>query len=406
MESTAMRDFVSVALDAGLGVEQGTMLRISGEFPHRELMYALAEGAYARGARLVRIEYDDVRLARIRVENSREEYVEALSAMVEKDSEIYVEEGWSQLRIDGYEDPAAMEGADQDRLVRMQRVRGRASRRLRDAQMSSRLPWCVMPGPTDAWARTVLGREARAEDLWRVLAPILRLDRPDPAAELRSHMAALESRAAELGRLALRSLSFRGPGTDLKVQLAPESRWQGGADRSPEGKSFMPNIPTEEVFTTPDFRGTEGVVALTRPVRIRGSVVEGGRLRFRGGEVVDAGAERGEESLVALLQTDSGAKRLGEVALVDGSSPIWRSGFVFDSVLLDENAACHIALGSGYVPAFAGSEAWSETEKEARGFNVALVHEDLMIGSEEVEVTGIGDDSREIPLIRGGRFAF
>ncbi|MDA8425900.1 MAG: aminopeptidase [Treponema sp.] len=406
MESATMRDFVSAALDAGLGVGPGTMLRISGEFPQRELMYALAEGAYERGARFVRIEYDDVRLARIRVERSREEYVEALSAMVERDSGIYVEEGWSSLRVDGYEDPGAMEGVDQDRLVRMQRVRGRAGRALRDAQMSSRLPWCVMPGPTDAWARAVLGPGAKAEDLWRALLPILRLDRPEPAAELRSHMAALERRAAALGRLGLRSLAFRGPGTDLRVELAPESRWQGGADRTPEGKLFMPNIPTEEVFTTPDFRGTEGVAALTRPVRIRGSVVEGGRLQFRNGEVVDADAERGEASLAALLQTDSGSKRLGEVALVDDSSPIWRSGLVFDSVLLDENAACHIALGSGYVPAFADSEALSETEKEARGFNVSLVHEDLMIGSEEVEVTGVDGGLREIPLIRGGRFVF
>lgn len=405
MNGSAMRDFASLALDAGLGLSRGARLRIQGEFPHRELMYAVAEGAYEHGASLVRIEYDDVRLARIRVDRSREEYVDDISAMVERDSETYVEEGWSYLRIEGYENPAAMEGADQTRLARIQRARGRAARTLREAQMSSRLPWCVMPGPTEAWARTVLGSEARAEDLWRVLKPILRLDRPRPADELRSHMAALEARAAAFNGLGLRRLVFRGPGTDLAIALAPESRWQGGADRTPEGVVFMPNIPTEEVFATPDFRGTEGTVSLTRPVRLRGSVVSGARLVFRGGSVVDYSAERGAESLGAFLETDTAARRLGEVALVDASSPIWRSGLLFDSTLLDENASCHIALGAGYTPAFAGSDALSEAEKEEQGFNVSLVHEDLMIGSEEMDVTGFDAPGREIPLLRGGRFA-
>ena len=272
--------------------------------------------------------------------------------------------------------------------------------------MSGRLPWCVIPYPTEAWAGEVLGPGAEVSDLWRALVPILRLDRPDPVEELRACMRRLAGRAGNLGALALRSLRFRGPGTDLCISLAPESRWQGGTDATPAGKVFMPNIPTEEVFATPDFRGTTGTVSLTKPLRIRGTLVRGGRLAFRDGEVVDASAERGEEALAGFLRTDAGSKRLGEVALVDSSSPVWQSGLVFDSILLDENAACHIALGAGYEPAFAGAEAMDDAEKESRGFNVSLVHEDLMIGSQEVEVTGIGADSREIPLISRGLFAF
>jgi len=404
MDGDAMRDFASVALDAGLGLTPGTMLRIAGEFPHRELMYAVARAAYDRGARFVKIDYEDVGLARIRADHSRDEYVDSLSAMVEKDSETYVDEGWSYLRIEGYEDPAAMEGVDQERLVRMQRVRGHAVRAYREAQMSSRLPWCVMPGPTEAWARSVLGPSAGVADLWRALAPILRLDCPRPVEELREHMGALEARAAALGGLGLRSLRFNGPGTDLRIALSPASLWQGGSDRTPGGKVFMPNIPTEEVFTTPDFRATEGVVALTRPVRVRGTLIEGGRLVFRRGQVVDYSADRGAAAFGAFLDTDVGSRRLGEVALVDASSPIWRSGLVFDSMLLDENASCHIALGCGYDAAFAGAASISNDEKEARGFNVSFVHEDLMIGSEAIEVTGVDAASREIPLIRGGRF--
>ena len=405
MESATMRDFVSAALDAGLGVGPGTMLRISGEFPQRELMYALAEGAYERGARFVRIEYDDVRLARIRVERSREEYVEALSAMVERDSGIYVEEGWSSLRVDGYEDPGAMEGVDQDRLVRMQRVRGRAGRALRDAQMSSRLPWCVMPGPTDAWARAVLGPGAKAEDLWRALLPILRLDRPEPAAELRSHMAALERRAAALGRLGLRSLAFRGPGTDLRVELAPESRWQGGADRTPEGKLFMPNIPTEEVFTTPHARNVEGTVRSTKPLSYQGTLIDNIAVRFEAGRIVEARASRGEDVLRRVLDTDDGARRLGEVALVPHSSPISKSGILFFNTLFDENASCHIALGQCYAKCLLDGANLSPAEIAARGGNKSLIHIDWMIGSDEIDIDGLDEAGARTPVFRKGEWA-
>ena len=404
MNNDTLREFANIALDAGLGLAPGAMLRIAGEMPQRELMYAVARGAYERGARFVRIDYDDVRLARIRADLCKDDYLEALSELVERESEILVKEGWSYLRIDGYESPDSMEGADQTRLTRMQRARGRAVRALREAQMSSRVPWCVMPGPTDAWARQVLGPAATAEDLWKTLIPILRLDQPDPAALLRRHIAEIEARCVRLNALHLSGLHFRGPGTDLDIGLAPESLWQGGGERTPGGTVFLPNIPTEEVFTTPDFRRTSGSVTLTRPVRIRGSVIQGGRLVFRGGEVVDYSAERGGDALGRYIETDRGARRLGEVALVDMSSPIWRSGIIFDSMLLDENASCHIALGAGYDPAFAGAESWSDSVKEDRGFNVSFVHEDLMIGSEEIDVIGRDAQGKEIPLIRRGRF--
>jgi aminopeptidase len=405
MDDKTMRGYAAVVLDAGLGIGKGSMLRIGGELPHRELMYVIAEEAYARGAKFVKIEYDDVRLARIRVDRSADEYVDAVTAMLERDSETYVEEGWAFLRLEGYEDPQAMEGADQGRLTRMQRARGKAVRSLREAQMASIVPWCVAPAPTEAWAKTVLGPAGGAEELWERLVPILRLDQADPAAALASHMKALALRAKKLTALGFRQLLFSGPGTELRVGLSARSVWMGGADTTPEGKVFMPNIPTEETFTTPDFRETEGRVSMTRPVRIHGTVIEGGVLEFKGGAVVGSSARRGAEALRSYLETDAGTRRLGEVALVDSTSPIWRSGLVFDSMLLDENAACHIALGAGYDPAFRDSTGLSDEEKEAIGFNVSVAHEDLMIGSDEISVAGVDDLGAETRIIEKGLFA-
>jgi aminopeptidase len=412
MDSALAKAYAAVALDAGLGLREGDRLRIVGEPPHRALMNAIAAAAYDRGAALVRVEYDDPALARIRADRSREAFLDEVPSALKAESEALAAGLWCYLRLEGAEDPGALEGADQNRLTRIHRARSAAVETLRGAYMASRIPWCVMPAATDSWARAILGpgmdagggAAAGADALWEVLLGILRLDAPDPAAALRGHMDGLAGRARALDAARLREIRFAGPGTDLRVRLAPESRWIGGDDRTPEGRVFMPNIPTEEVFATPDRRGTEGSVALTRPVRIRGALVEGGSLRFEAGLVVDCSARRGEDALRGLLGTDPGSRRLGEVALVDSGNPIGRSGLAFDSSLLDENAACHIALGAGYEAAFEGSLDWSDEEKAARGFNVSEVHEDLMIGSPGIDAIGVDDSGREIPLMRKGAF--
>jgi aminopeptidase len=405
IDRDGMRAFAALALDTGLGIGPGSLLRVSAEFPHRELLYVIAEEAYARGAAMVCVEYEDVRLARIRADVSHEQFLDTVSAILQKSSEIYAQEGWALLRIEGYEDGAAMEGVDHARLTRIQRARSKATHALREAQMASRIPWCVMPAPTDAWARAVFGESGSFARLWQTLVPILRLDAPDPSAAVRAHMSRLMARARALDGLHLRSLRFVGPGTDLRVGLSPDSRWTGGAESTPAGKLFTANIPSEEVFTTPDFRGTEGIVTATRRARIHGTVVEDIRLEFRGGVVVESSASRGAQALEKFLETDAGSRRLGEVALVDAESPIWKSGLVFDSMLLDENAACHVALGAGYDLAFSGAEKMDDARKAEAGFNTSFVHQDFMIGSPAVEVTATDASGKELPIITGGRFA-
>ncbi|MDP3180136.1 MAG: aminopeptidase [Spirochaetaceae bacterium] len=398
-----VESLAAAALGAGLGLREGDLLRIKGEPPHRELMLAAAREAYRRGARYVRVDYDDKRLTRARIDHSRAEYLGAVPRAVEADFLALRDEGWLYLVVQGPEDTAALDGAEPSRIYAADKALSAAATPYRKALMANAQPWCVVPCPTDSWARSALANpEARAEDLWRSLAPILRLDSADPAEALQRDAWALASRVRSLQSLDLTELRFRGGGTDLRVPLSPRALWRGGGSVSNAGRDFIPNIPTEETFTTPDARRTEGRAVFTRPVEIMGVQVEGGWLEFRSGKVVACGASRNASALEGYLDTDSGARSLGEVALVDSSSPVWRSGIVFGSVLLDENAACHIALGSAYPDAFDDYDALNDIDRAALGFNESVVHLDCMIGSEEVEVEGIDRSGRAIPLIVGG----
>jgi len=412
MEKSTMERYAALLIDACLGLKAGDRLRIAGEPCARPFMHVLAETAYRRGARQVRLEYPDPSLERIFVDNVREEWVEDVSALVKREADCLVEEGWSYLRLTGEERPGVLEGADSGRLQRFSRVRSLARKNLMEAQMSSRLIWCVAPLPTAAWGRQVFedaGRDAPADPEAALLAellPILRLDAPDPGALVLSHAREIEARCKRLDALALSALRFSGPGTELRVGLSRRSRWVGGGSRTPDGRYFLANHPSEEAFTSPDARLTEGRATCTRPVEVLGAKVEGAWFEFRGGVVVDFGAAKNRGLPRALLPDRAqcpAPRRGGPRRRARG--PIFRSGLVFNDALIDENAACHIALGAAYEEAFEGSEGMDEEAKRGEGFNTSLVHTDFMIGSGQVEVTGIDGGGRERPLIHDGSFA-
>jgi aminopeptidase len=258
--------------------------------------------------------------------------------------------------------------------------------------------WTVVPGPSAGVAQAVLGTPD-LERLWAVVATTLRLDNPDPEAAWIAHMRRLDERAALLRERAFSAVRFRGGGTDLTVGLAAGARWESASAVTVWGAPMVVNMPTEEVFTTPDFRRVEGVVRATHPFHlVSGGIVEGLVLRFAEGRVVDVDAARGAELVRSQMATDRGAARLGEVALVDGTSAVGRTGVLFGDLLFDENATSHIAWGGAYsftVPDLPDDEA----AREERGVNDSVVHQDVMIGGPEVDVVGVDAAGNEVPII-------
>jgi len=410
MEVAAIEAYADLVIKSCINIAEGDRLRISSDLAHRDLVHALAAKAWAAGARAVRVDWQDGRLARLYYDGIRDRYLDEVPSFVGRDAAMIAEEGWSILSIVGEEDPRALDGVDPGKLQRQQRVRSQAQASFRHAVHSNAIPWCVIPAPTAAWGRAVFeaaGRDPGPDpeaSLWQALLPILHLDRPDPAASLRAHLEAISARARKLSSLHIAELHFKGPGTDFRVGLSPRSSWAGGGSLTTAGKPFNANHPTEEVFTSPDRRLAEGRVACTRPVKVLGETVVEGWFEFRGGRVVDSGAAKGAETLRRFLDVDPGSRSLGEAALVDATGPIFKSGLVFDNGLIDENAACHIALGSAYFEVFEGAEAMDEAGRAEAGYNESLVHIDFMIGSEEVDVGATLADGSSLDLLKGGRF--
>ncbi len=321
--------------------------------------------------------------------------------------DVFRDEKWSMLMIGGPEDPDVMKGADPGRM----KIAGRAAAKVMEPyaryRMNGTCPWTIIAMPTPAWAARVMDMDPgdqAVDALTQELVKIMRLDADDPVEAWNKHNNDLKRRAEMLDNASLSYLHFTGPGTDLKVYLADQSMWVGGNRPRHDGNRFMPNLPTEEIFTVPHCRKTEGVVQVTRPIRILGEIVRGAEFTFSQGRLTEFSADEGKDRLENFVDFDEGARSLGEVALVDVSSPIYQSGRLFDSILYDENACCHIALGRSLGMAIEGSDKMDKEALLEVGANHSLVHKDFMIGSEDVSVTGYDPDGASIKIIKDGSF--
>jgi aminopeptidase len=402
-ESTSIR-FANVLLSA-VNLAEGQCLAVRSEPVHWEFLTILAREAYRRGAKYVHVDSAHPGLYKERVDHSREEYLSFVPGYRAKIHEHYVDEHWARISIAGQEDPDLLALLDPRRNGIAQKALAKVDIPMRRAIQSDKIRWVVTAMPTPKWAAKVLGCEPgpeAADELWKVMEPILRMDQPDPVAAWVAHGEALAARQRALAELDLDAVRFVGPGTNLTIGLPENSVWLGGGAKTPDGLWFLPNLPTEEVFTTPDYRRASGEVTLTRPALILGRTVLGARFRFEEGRAVEWSATEGEETLTELFAIDDEACRLGELALVDAESPIYKSGLVFHNILFDENAACHIAFGSSYPGGISGGDDMDPDVYRAAGGNVSAVHSDVMIGSPDVDVIGIGRDGQSIPLMAKG----
>ncbi|MDA3948937.1 MAG: aminopeptidase [Spirochaeta sp.] len=407
MQAEYLQRFARVAL-AGLNLQRGQSLAIKMEPEHAEIAAVVAEHAYRAGARYVDIWAESTRFLRSRLDHSLPEHLDYVPEHRALRNAEFLRDGWALLSLKGPIDPAVMEGADAERSGRINRVVSSVDAPLRRALATDETQWLVMAPPSPKWASRVIGISdgtAALAAMWEALVPVLRLNEDDPAAFWKRHGAGLKERAATLNDLQIRSLRFRDDGTDLDVPLHASARWIGGGATTQGGVDFSPNIPTEEVFTAPNAPKVSGRVAITRPVRVLGGLVRDGWFEFRDGAVVDYGATSGGDHLAAFLSVDEGSRSIGEIALVDSSSPIYQTGLVFENILLDENAACHFALGAAYPTCIAGGARMDDDELIAHGANRSRQHVDFMFGSDDIEVSAVAADGETVPIMKKGRFA-
>lgn len=392
----------------GLNVQVGQLVQVSAEPYHRTFISRVVEQLYAHGAGFVHVELSDPILQRMRILKSRREYLSSTPDFYRAKFSELVEKGAANLKVLGPEFPDYLADLDASAVNEVRQAAYRAAKHFYSEGIErSRVHWCVVAAATPQWARRIfpaLDPQEGELRLWREILKICRVDRPDFLERWREHNATLTHRASALTSLQIRSLHFSGPGTDLRVGLSPRAVFRGGAEATPHGCSFEPNIPTEECFTTPDWRLTEGTVRATRPFLVNGQLVKGLSMSFKNGDLVDFSCDEGGAAFAAYIGSDMGAKRLGEVALVGVDSPVFQSGLVFEEILFDENAACHIAIGSAYRSCLRGGVEMSDDEASEVGCNASSAHTDIMISSEEVDVCASLASGEQLYLLRSGKW--
>jgi aminopeptidase len=396
MTSGDLDRYADLLVSVGVNLEAGQELFVDAFVEHAPLARAVARAGYRAGARRVDVAYVDKFVDAALVEHAPEEEIERGSPWLIQRATAIEDRGAALVSFSG--DPAPRLFDDLDpRRVAIPRAKDLTAERIRVA-LGERVRWTIASYPTEGWAERALGTPD-VERLWQAISTTVRLDEDDPTAAWLAHVEQLEARADALNDLRLDAVHLYGGGTDLSVGLLPQSFWRSGRHHIAE-RPFVANMPTEEVFVTPDRARTEGIVRSTKPLPLNGLVVEGLEVRFRDGLIVEVNADRGADVVREQVAIDEGAARLGELALVDESSRVAQTGLTFYNTLFDENAACHIAYGHSAGAVTDDALTLTAEEQLAAGINQSDVHTDFMIGGPEVDVDGIREDGTVVPLLR------
>ena len=395
-----------VAVSAGLGLQRGQELVMTASLDALPLARLITEHAYKAGASLVTTLFTDEQSTLLRYRNADDAAFDKAAAWLYEGMAAAFRSGAARLAIAGG-DPSLLSKEDPEKVGRANRAVSKAYRPAIELITRHDINWTIVACATPAWAAAVFPGLPPAQAmtrLWDAIFAATRVDAEDPIARWKQHDAGLHHRADLMNAKRYAALHFRGPGTDLRVGLADDHQWMGGGTQAGTGAYCIPNMPTEEVFTTPHKDRVDGTVTSTKPLSHQGTLIEQIKVRFEGGRVVEAKASRGQEVLQRMIDTDDGARRLGEVALVPHSSPIAQSGLLFLNTLFDENAASHIALGQAYSTCVKNGDKLTPEELAARGANESLIHVDWMIGSGAMDLDGITAAGNSEPLMRQGEW--
>jgi aminopeptidase len=396
-----------VAVRVGLRLQPGQDLLLTAPVVALPLVRRIAKHAYEAGAGLVTpiLSDEEITLNRFRF-GSDASFERAPSWLYEGMAKAF-SANTARLAIVG-DNPMLLSGENPEKVSRANKANSIAYQPALEKIAGFDINWNIIAFPGTSWAKLVFPGDEESMAVARLADAIFsasRVDRDDPVSAWDDHNTALKGRTKWLNGERFAALHFSGPGTELTVGLADGHEWQGGASAARNGIVCNPNIPTEEVFTTPHALRVEGYVASTKPLSYQGTLIDEISVRFEAGRIVEAKAARGEEVLNKVLDTDEGSRRLGEVALVPHSSPISKSGILFFNTLFDENASCHIALGQCYSKCFVGGDKLTPDQVAAQGGNKSLIHIDWMIGSNRIDIDGIRADGTRVPVFRQGEWA-
>lgn len=409
MNKEVLEKYAKLLVNIGVNVQKDQPVVVMAPIETAPFARAIAEAAYKAGAKDVYLDWNDEKLMRVRYLNAPEEAFDTIPSWKKDFNLTNIRNGAAFIQV-AASDPEAFKGVDIKRISRNQKTAFTELKEFYDALMTNKNAWCIASVPTEAWAKKVfpeLSVEEAVGKLWNAILKAVRVDLEDPVAAWKEHTLNLRKSMAFMNSNNFKYLHYKNSlGTDLVIELPEGHHWVGGAEETVNGVEFNANMPTEEVFTLPKKTGVNGKVVSSMPLNYNGSLINKFSITFKDGRITDYTAEEGYDVLKAIIETDEGSHYLGEVALVPYDSPISNQKILFYNTLFDENASCHLAIGKAYAPCLKGSETMSEEELEQAGVNESLTHVDFMLGTADLEITGITADGREVPVFVKGNFAF
>ncbi|MBG9211178.1 MULTISPECIES: aminopeptidase [Mammaliicoccus] len=403
-----LQKYAELLVKVGLNVQEKEPVYIQASIDASEFVHLVVEEAYKIGAEDVKVRYNDDRIAQLKYQYEPEAFFENVKQYDIDEKMDYLDRKAAFLSIVS-SSPDSLKDADPNKIRKSMAANGKAFKDYMVAVQSDRMSWCVASYPSVGWAKMMFPELSDDEAVNKLLETILktvRVDQEDPVKAWEDHDHLLHEKADYLNNKKYKALHYKSEGTDLTIELPDGQYWSGASSVNSKGNSFVANMPTEEVFTAPHKNGVNGTVSNTLPLSYSGNIIDDFTLTFKDGEVVDYKAGIGEEILKSILETDEGSKRLGEVALVPVDSPISNMNTLFYNTLFDENASCHIALGSAYAFCIEGGKDMSAEQLAENGLNDSTTHVDFMIGSKDLSIDGILENGEKEPVFRDGNWAF